>query len=265
MGEVQAVTAFGWMEKLIAWAIVLQTIELLQIRASFAPDGIWRWKVVRREFDGLPKPLRAGLDWLLDYRGFVALLVARLFFALAVFFITHPLQWGFLLFSTILISVRWRGTFNGGSDYMTLIVLMAITVGRIWPDHPRVMLGCLWYVALQICLSFFVAGTVKLKKSEWREGKALEGFLTSSYYGVPQPLGRLSRQPRLMTLTAWGIMAFECAFPLALVDPRICAGMIALAAAFQLGNVYAFGLNRFFWAWSAAYPALYWCSQLSRN
>jgi len=35
--------------------------------------------------------------------------------------------------------------------------------------------------------------------------------------------------------------------------------MIALAigAAFHLANAFAFGLNRFLWAWLAAYPALW--------
>jgi hypothetical protein len=265
MGAISAVTAFGWMEKLIAWAVALQTLELLQIRSSFGAEGIWSWQVVRREFSQMPRMMRASLDTLLGDRGFLILLGARLPCALAAVLSPHPLLWGFLLLSTILISVRWRGTFNGGSDYMTLIVLMAVTVSHIWQDHPRVQMGCLWYVALQTCLSFFVAGTVKLKKREWRDGTALRGFLASSYYGAPGTLGTLTRRPGLMRLAAWAALTFECAFPLSLVDPRICAGMIALAALFQLANVYAFGLNRFFWAWAAAYPALYWCSQLSRS
>ena len=42
-----------------------------------------------------------------------------------------------------------------------------------------------------------------------------------------------------------------------------CAGILVAAIGFHLVNFYAFGLNRFLFAWAAAYPALYFCSGLS--
>ena len=38
--------------------------------------------------------------------------------------------------------------------------------------------------------------------------------------------------------------------------------LFGVALGFHLANVYAFGLNRFLFAWLAAYPALYYCSSL---
>ena len=35
----------------------------------------------------------------------------------------------------------------------------------------------------------------------------------------------------------------------------------SLATLFHLGNALLFGLNRFFWIWLAAYPALLWFQQ----
>jgi hypothetical protein len=50
------------------------------------------------------------------------------------------------------------------------------------------------------------------------------------------------------------VIAFECAFPLALIDARLLS---LLGIAFHVVNARVLGLNRFLWAWLAAYPALW--------
>jgi hypothetical protein len=249
-------------EWLIAWAALLQSIELLQLRASFADSGgVWSWRVLRREFTGLPRWARGVLDALLCERGLVWILALRALCAIALVAWPRPWEAATLFATTLLISMRWRGTFNGGSDYMTLIVCAATWVGRTWIDQPRVVAGALAYVALQACLSFWVAGWVKLKQPEWRDGRAIAGFMGSRYYGVPSAFASWARMhPGWLRLSAWGIILFECVFPLALARRDLAMAMIAGAAAFQLANAYALGLNRFVWAWAAAYPAVYWLS-----
>ena len=248
------------MQRLVAAAIVLQTLELLAIRSSFREDGVWAWSVLRREYRGWPLFLRLPLDLVLGDRGFLGLLVLRLLSAVLAPFWDCAGIWAFQWLSTVLVCMRWRGTFNGGSDYMTLIVLSAVTVGSAVSEaHPRWAMICGGYVAIQVCLSFFVAGMAKLGREEWRSGRALSGFLASNHYGVPVFLqGRI--QGRGAQVASWLMMAFECLFPLALLDPRVCVVMIGLALLFQLVNAFVFGLNRFVWAWGAAYPALYWLS-----
>jgi len=49
-------------ERMIAVAVLLQTLELWQVRRVAADDGVWRWPLVRRELLGLPR----ALVWLLD-------------------------------------------------------------------------------------------------------------------------------------------------------------------------------------------------------
>lgn len=257
-----------WMEKterIIAFAVALQTIELLQIRESFSEKGIWAWKILSREFNDLPKPVKGLVDVLLGDLGFLTILWVRLVCSVAAPFLNYPWIWAILLVSTILIAVRWRGTFNGGSDYMTIIVLAAVfSANEFGQAHPRWIAVSLGYVGLQTCLSYFVAGTAKLRQSEWRNGRALTGFLRSSYYGVPEWIGGqngLLKRSGWARLGSWGILVFECLFPLSLFNPSVCLIMIGLALGFQFLNTAIFGLNRFFWAWGAAYPALYWLSQ----
>jgi hypothetical protein len=81
-------------------------------------------------------------------------------------------------------------------------------------------------------------------------------------YRVPGRLRAVLSRPGPARLAAWAMLGFECGFPLALVDPVLCGALLAAGACFHLANAIAFGLDRFLWAWLAAYPALlYWVGQ----
>ena len=67
--------ALLWTERLTALALVLQSLELLQLRSVFADDGVWRWSILREEQAGLLAPLRWVLALFLPYRPFVGVLV----------------------------------------------------------------------------------------------------------------------------------------------------------------------------------------------
>ena len=237
------------MAKLLSIAVVFQSVELFQIRRAWSAGGIWDWNTLRKEF-GI-------LGVVFDEHGFTALLCVRLVCAFVAFFFPNFILMLVLFLSTLLIAVRWRGSFNGGSDYMTLIVSGCLSVA--W-GFPRAEKACLYYVAVQTCLSYFMAGMAKIRKKDWWTGKALSDFLKSEYYDVPERLRSLTKQRSLLVAVSWMILTFECVFPLSLCKPEICAIFIAFALVFHLGNVYAFGLNRFLFAWAAAYPALYFCS-----
>jgi len=59
---------------------------------------------------------------------------------------------------------------------------------------------------------------------------------------------------------AWGFTVWEGCFPLALLDPRLAAAFCAVAALFHFLVFWYFGLNRFFWAWLATFPAVLYCA-----
>jgi hypothetical protein len=239
-------------EVLIGVALILQTIELLMIRSSFSEQGIWRWSHVKKEF---PSLLR--IDLLFGEHGFLLIVCLRLLAAIFLLVNTPWAHWIFsavLTLSTLLISVRWLGTFNGGSDYMTFLILYSITIGRFFENNERILKGAIFYIAIQTCLSYFVAGVVKLKSGEWRSGRALAEFFNASYYEVPE---RAKKLPfGLLVILSWVLIIFECGFPLALHNLTGCYFFIGAAVLFHLGAFYLFGLNRFLFAWLAAYPAL---------
>ena len=244
--------ALTWVQRISAASILLQTIELGQVRAVAADDGVWRWDIMRRDADVFPRPIRWLLDHTLAYPNFLVLLALRGIAALALFFWPHAVPIAFLFLSTVLIALRWRGSFNGGSDFMTLVVLSALTAASAFPDHPRVTEGSLWYIAIQVCNSYFLAGFSKLRTPNWRSGRALSGFLACTIYGSPPIPLSLAQHPIFSRAASWFVIGWQCLFPLALLHPVACLALIACATGFHLTNVYVFGLNRFLWAWASA-------------
>ena len=59
---------------------------------------------------------------------------------------------------------------------------------------------------------------------------------------------------------AWTFILWECAAPLALLDTRLALVFCCIAALFHFLVFWFFGLNRFFWAWLASFPAIVWCA-----
>ncbi|HWA73133.1 MAG TPA: HTTM domain-containing protein [Polyangiaceae bacterium] len=255
--------ATRWSERLLALSVFLQAIELLLARRAWVDDGVWSWPILKREHEVLPSPLRWLFSLVLPERPFLGLVLLEAAAALA-FGLGVGAVAPFLLFAEVAVCVRFRGTFNGGSD--TLTVLTTLSFAFAWllggAEHPLVGKACLGYIAVQLTLSYFIAGLAKLKEADWRSGAALRGFVRSRQYGAPPFVRRLLDGERRCQLLSWCVLLFECGFPLAWLDPRLCTALIALGLAFHLGNWLVFGLNRFVFAWAAAYPALLFGSQL---
>ncbi|MET0391251.1 MAG: hypothetical protein ABW321_35085 [Polyangiales bacterium] len=256
---------WGLSQRLTALAVLLQAAEWLQVRASFADAGTWRYALLAPEHRVLPKPLRWLCAASLPYRPFVGLLVLRLLAAgwwlLGGSVLLAPL----LFVGQLLVCIRFRGTSNGGSDAMTLVLLLAHSVAALGGTELACRVALL-YIAVQVTLSYLIAGLVKLRQADWRQGRALCHFVSASAYPAPRWLTRLLARPALAAPLACGVIAFESLAPLAWLDPRVCAVFLAAGACFHALNAYVFGLNRFFWAWLAGYPALaYGCLYLAET
>ena len=241
MTEACAVT---WLARGAAVASALAALELIAVRRALADDGVFAWPVLRREW-----PRRGLADRVLSYRGTLAVLIVQLAAALALPWLDAA-AWP--LFACLLIvSVRFRGSYNGGSDAMLLIVVLAVALAR-----SGLARAGLAYAAAQLVLSYFVSGIAKLRDPRWRAGRALAIVVRLPHYRVPPRIVAALARPRVARLAGWAMLAFECSFPLALVSVPACVGFLAVGAAFHLANAVSFGLNRFWWAWLAAYPAL---------
>ena len=248
-------------EILFAWSLCIQTLEYLRMGKATAEDGLWSWSLQRSDIPNAA--VRAVFDLVFKPRVHQWHLLLRLCAAvmLALQGASPPLI-AFLFAGNLLILIRWRGAFNGGSDFMTLVVLTGLLISQLVGAFGNVALGWqagFWYIAIQAITSYFMSGAVKLLRREWRNGSAMTIFLNGAIYGplsVTHPL----RNKWLALLGSWGFIIWEIFFPLGLLDPRLAAVFCAVAALFHFLVFWFFGLNRFFWAWLCAFPAIMWCS-----
>lgn len=161
---------------------------------------------------------------------------------------------------SLLILRRFQGPYNGGSDRMGLLALCCLCATHFMPTERwrEIVFG---YLAVQLVLSYFLSGWVKVVNPEWRNGRALRDVFQFSVYPVGEDLRRLAERPRRLFVASWAVMLFELAFPLALVTQASLIVALTLAALFHLANACLFGLNRFFWTWLSVYPAILWLQQ----
>jgi hypothetical protein len=170
----------------------------------------------------------------------------------------HPvfMEAGLLVIAAMLLR-RFQGPYNGGSDAMTMLILLCLFLSHIAPTRfwQEIALG---YLAFQLTFSYFQSGYIKIINADWRKGRALQDVFAITAYPVSGQVRSLSTYPRLLLVMSWVVILFELAFPLSLLNPTAFMIALVIAAFFHLANAWLFGLNRFFWIWPAAYPVLAW-------
>lgn len=162
-----------------------------------------------------------------------------------------------LLLLGLAILHRFQGPYNGGADRMSLLILFCLWLTLIAPTRywQEVAFG---YLALQLVLSYFISGWVKVVNPDWRSGQALSDVFQFSAYPVSESLRQWAKSPRLLFAMSWGVMLFELLFPFTLLSATSLHVALIITASFHFSNACLFGLNRFFWIWIAAYPAIIW-------
>lgn len=242
---------------LLVVSIVIQTIELLAINKNIKTNKIWLWCHLKNDwnFAGVQKLL----SFFLDNKQFSYLLYLRLVVVLSLLVLPLAIMPVILLLLSYLVALRFRGPFNGGSDYMTMQLLLTLSIYN-YIENPHWRAVALWYLSVQVVLSYFIAGWVKLKRPEWRSGLALSRFVLNSNYRVPEVIKKPFVNPIFCFFVSWSILLFECFFPLVLAWPQVASYFVLSALFFHLSVFYIFGLNRFVWAWTATYPILLYCS-----
>jgi hypothetical protein len=247
-------------EVLLGWSLLLQTLEYLRVQSM---DRVAIWPILQQEIPARPAWIKTCLNKLFQPRPYTAWLCVRLALSMALM-LGHIGLIGALLhfLMAVLLLLRWRGAFNGGSDFMTLVAISGLLLAHVVGGLTNAPLGWqagLGYICLQTVSSYFVSGWVKLLRPEWRSGRAMTLFLDTGVYG-PLPEKSLFRNTSLAKIGSWSFTLWEGCFPIALLDLRLAWVFCFIAAIFHLMVFAFFGLNRFFWAWIATFPAVLYCS-----
>jgi hypothetical protein len=250
------------LECLCAVSLLIQTSEFLRMQSIMRTGSVWDWQIQRQE-------LAHARPWLQNLAGFLfrpevhrAHLILRLMTSASLLIGVNLATSIFLFVSTVVLLIRWRGAFNGGSDFMTVVTLTGMLIAQLAAPWTGAALGWkagLWYISIHTMSSYFISGSVKLFDRNWRNGRALPFFLDGGVYGPLAEDSLLRRRP-VALLCSWAFILWECSFPLVLAGPVWAALWCLVAAVFHFLVFWHFGLNRFFWAWCTTFPAIIYCS-----
>jgi len=155
--------------------------------------------------------------------------------------------------------LRSRRQIGGsGAEQLTFIALVsfALVIAAGGSRHARQIGDA--FLAAQVVLAYVAAGVAKLASPVWRAGTAMTRILSTEGYGLPRLAELLVAHPLLDRLMCWSVVAWEVAFPLALVGPRSAlVAFLTIGAVFHVSCAVLMGLNRFVWAFCGCYPAVW--------
>lgn len=248
-----------WIRSILACSLLIQSFEMLSIAKSITPEHPWSWQNSFPSFQHKKGLIYQSLRILFENK-FSSLIMAQIFLVILLPFFNSPLLILSLSLSALLINVRFRGVFNGGSDYMTMVTLLGLLASSIILENDLPSRWGLYYIGIQCILSYFIAGVVKIKNSTWRNGQALKIFISSTNYAVPAKIKQIAHSNILLIAASWFVMMWECLFPLCWLWPKTTPFFLGIAFVFHIGNFICFGINRFVFAWLAAYPAVLYCT-----
>ncbi len=146
---------------------------------------------------------------------------------------------------------------SDGSDQMTMLIIITFILCQVPLNNTLLLNAGIWFIALQSCLSYTVAGISKLVSVEWRTSIAMRLIFSTKTFGSRKAALFLKKYRFINILLCWNVMLTEALFPACLLLPLPFAIIFLLwGFTFHLLNAIIMGLNSFFWAFMATYPAI---------
>lgn len=239
--------------------ILLQSLELLSQHSELKNRRLLGWHGAQKATN----VFRRAAQWAQGYPMNGLILVWRALAAGTLLVLPEiaGTAGAFLLASLFVAQLhfnRGSGWFFANSDHMNLACLAGLSVAAL-PHASETSRGiALAFVGFQACLGYVASGVDKLTTPHWRTGVRLVHIAQDSSHRIPALGEVLVRQPWLARTLAWGVVLLEILFPLSVVVPS--AGfwlIIAGGLIFHASVAILMALPGFFWAFAAAYPALY--------
>jgi len=174
-----------------------------------------------------------------------------------------------LIFVHYTLCVRFRGLYNGGSDMMMMVIAIGHLINLICiVYHKNFMWGFL-FIAVNLIVSYFKAGIVKAQNADWLNGNALKHFMTHTNCLTARNnqlfIQIIRHKSAVWVAISYLTLFVELGFPLVLLSKMTFWLFAVWALMFHFFNFLVFGLNRFFWTWMLAWPALFYLLKLLHN
>jgi len=261
--------ALAWITRLVAIGVLLDTLELVYCRKQFDDEQLFAWRWLRRSrFFSARRLFPHVVDLLLDRPLLIPLILVRGVSAVLLIVLPQATSSSTVALALVfaissLLNLRAAPYGVDTPSRFTIVIVGALLLRGGAPGSPILAQVCLWFIALQACISYATAGMVKLFNEGWRSGVGLFNVANASTLGMPLRLATLlARHEVIGRGLTWFTIAMECAFPLVLLLPTpFSFFFIAWGLLFHLTIASLLGLNRFFWAWIATYPAILYVTQ----
>jgi hypothetical protein len=250
---------YATMIRLFCLGLVISSLEYLYTLTDYGEGGLFSWKVLKLTPKVQPF-YHSHLDLLLGKTGFGILIAIRL--AASVALLIQPDTGATVVFLALiaassLVVVFRNPVGNDGSDQMNSIICLTLLATFLFKGAGIGPLG-LYFICFQVVISYETAGIAKLISPKWNRGMAIYEIMNTESYGsrtISRWLGNLP--PGYTLVFNWNIIVFECLYFLVIFFPYpwylvfMCWGLL-----FHLYNAVCMGLNGFFWAFLACYPAI---------
>jgi hypothetical protein len=240
---------------LCAVSVIVRTLELLDRRSAFAPQGCLAWQL-SAELSAVSTP--RWLSPLFGGSGVRAVLIARLAAACGILVpgLTVSVPCVVIVAVTSLLMNFRMPLGQDGSDQMNVVILLPASIAMMCNDQVAKS-AALFFIAAQASLAYSTSGIAKLISRVWRSGDALSQVLSTSAYGNARASRMLRTRPAVAAVACWSVMLFETLFPLCLLaGPRGVLCVLAAGVVFHASCAAVMGLNCFFWSFVATYPAI---------
>lgn len=238
---------------ILSVGVFISAMEYIKKIQIFSSNGLLSWNVMQLKWSNQDqKTLLKPLFKLFNEQGLAALFIIRCLLLIGLLFFPLQSTFGWILISLLGVSLLTSSliTYYGsdGSDQMSMLIIITLIICNLpGLSSPRLTEIGLWFIGLQACLSYAVAGIAKLVSSEWRSGTAVKDVFSTKTYGSKKATMFLQKYPAANSFLCWNVMIMETLFPLCLFLPWQYA-MIFLIWGFTFHFLTALimGLNSFF-------------------
>lgn len=260
-----------WIYILAPLRCILFMVELVALHRVFGPNGMYGRQIHHPDWfqdevwaRNCLKRLAGRPMWLLLW---LRSLAAVALFVLAWVQIYMPLLALVVFLVTWLHFEVYESHGIHGFDQMTLILFGVLTLHAAFESAPYMDEMCLWFLALQLCISYAAAGLRKCKVPVWKSGRTLYILGRHSVFKSRILHQFTAKFPRLSQGLSWGVILMQMAFPLVLFSGQ--AGLVVFLGwglVFHLMTGWLMGLPQFSLTWPVNYLAVcYVNSQISTH
>ncbi|MDN3505940.1 MAG: hypothetical protein P0S96_01775 [Simkaniaceae bacterium] len=251
---------------ILSIGLSINALEDLKAWPVFSNSGLLSWKVGRlATYWKLQKIKLFIVNFFLNDRSFKASVYLRIFGSALLFVLTllnhvSPLLIYSLFFLMLLTAFRSHYGLNGAYQ-MFLVLLFALSIAVSFGMHSPISVLCLWFIAGELSISYFIAGVKKLISPLWRNSHALNMIFSTKTYGHAALYKIIQKNTVVNLAISWSIFLFEMAFVFAILLPTPYTLLFCVfGLLFHLSNAIFMGLNDFFFAFTGAYPAFLYCA-----